>query len=304
MFIEDHLRQLRSDRFSLTAIHRYGRELARHIRAEWDANPGAVRSVWSVALGFFAAAFAASAVLSLTVNRPLGLDFFLFTAIGMLPAFAAVSFSIGLLRDRHGYRLSSLNLPLALTLLRLALLPGIVLFILEREFALALGAYLLAAVSDVVDGWLARVWDQCTPLGKVLDPVIDIALNLAVFSALFAAGLLPAWVFTFAALRYGLLLVGGACLYLFVGPLRIEPTLFGRLTGVVMSTLVGLLALLHVVRGAWVERLATLTELALGLLMAATVGHVIVLGWHNLRLMTGKVEAAGRVVGDVRWGGR
>jgi hypothetical protein len=53
-----------------------------------------------------------------------------------------------------------------------------------------------------------------------------------------------------------------------------------------------------------VVRLSLLTELALGVLMTATVGHVIVLGWHNLREMTGKIEASGRVVGDVRWGGR
>jgi hypothetical protein len=90
----------------------------------------------------------------------------------------------------------------------------------------------------------------------------------------------------------------------FVGPVRIRPTLFGRLTGVVMSALVGLLTLLHVVRGSLAERLTPLTEIALGVLLIATVGQVIALGWYNLRTMTGKVEAPGRVVGDVRWGAR
>jgi cardiolipin synthase len=304
MFIEEHLRDLRHDRFAPAALIRYGRALARHIRAEGDANPGAVRSVWSVALVFFAADFVAAAALVIWVETRLGVDFFLLTAVTLLTTFSAVSFSIGLLRDRQGFRLSAVNAPIVLTLLRLAMLPAIVLLLVERHLALALGAFVIAAISDVADGWLARAWDQCTPLGTVLDPIVDILFNLAMFAGLFAAGLLDAWVFAVAVARYGILLVGGACLYLLVGPVRIQPTLFGRLSGVLMSALIGLVALLHVVGGPLSERLAPLTQVALGVLMSATVGQVIVLGWHNLRVMTGKVETSGRVVGDVRWGGR
>ena len=232
-----------------------------------------------------------------------GIDFFLATAIGILPAFAVVSISIEALRDRQGFRLSALNLPTVLTLLRIAMLPGIVFFMVERHFALALGAFAIAGLSDVFDGWLARRWDQCTPLGKVLDPFVDIAFSLSLFGALFAADMIPTWVFAMAVLRYGILIVGGTYLYLFVGPVRIQPTLFGRMTGVVMCALIGLLALLHIVHRPLAERLAPLTEIALGVLMAATVVYVIVLGWYNLRVMTGKAQVQGRVVGDVRWGG-
>jgi hypothetical protein len=94
--------------------------------------------------------------------------------------------------------------------------------------------------------------------------------------------------------------VGGSWLYIFVGPVRIRPTLFGRLTGVLMSTLVSLLMLLTVAPRTLAERLAPLTEIALGVLLTATVGHVVALGWYNLRTMTGRVGAEGRVVGDVR----
>ncbi len=304
MFIEEHLQALRHERFSPAALIRYGRAMARHIRAEWDANPGAVRSVWSVALVFFAADFVAAAALVIWVETRLGVDLFLLTAATLLVTFTAVSFSIGLLRDRQGFRLSAVNAPIVLTLLRLAMLPGILLFLVQRHLALALAGFAIAALSDVADGWLARAWDQCTPLGLVLDPIVDILFNLAMFTGLFAAGLLAGWVFAVAVARYGILLVGGASLYLFVGPVRIQPTLFGRLTGVLMSALIGLVALLHVAGGPLSERLAPLTQVALGVLMSATVAQVIVLGWHNLRVMTGRVETAGRVVGDVRWGGR
>jgi len=303
VFFEEHLEALRRERFSLLALVRYGREVAARVRADWDANPIAVRSVWSVALLYFAADFVVSAGLAVSFGPRFAIDLFLATGLGILIPFAIVSCSTSLLRDRNGFRLSSLNVPIAITLLRCAMLPGIVLFLLDRHFALALGAFVFAAVSDVVDGWLARRWDQCTPLGKVLDPLVDIVFNFAIFGALWAAQLTPGWVFAAAATRYGILLVGGAYLYLFVGPVKIEPTLFGRMTGLVMSALIGLTALLHLIHRPLAGRLLPLTETALGVLMTATVVYVVILGWYNLRVMSGRASAVrGRVVGDVRWG--
>ena len=148
---------------------------------------------------------------------------------------------------------------------------------------------------------MARRWNQITRFGTVLDPIVDIVFNLSMFAGLTAAGLLPAWVLALAALRYGILLVGGACMYLFVGPVRIHPTVFGRMTGVAMSALVAFLVLLFVLRGEIVTTLTPLTEIALGVLMSLTVAQAVILGWYNLRVMTGQARARGRVVGDVRW---
>ena len=304
MFVEEHLQELRRERFAPPALARYARQLAQRARGDMDANPEAVRSVWSLALLFFAAAFVAAGALALAGHRHLAYDFFLATSLGILPTFVLVTAFIGTLRDRDGYRLSSLNVPIALTLLRASMLPGVVMFLEQRHFTLAVTGYVLAALTDVADGWVARRWRQVTTLGMVLDPVVDIVFNFAILGGLWAAQLLPAWVFWVAALRYGVLLIGGACLYLFVGPVRIQPTLFGRLTGVLMSGLVTLLMLLTVAPLTLAERLAPLTEIALGVLLVATVGHAAALGWYNVRLMTGRVEAQGRVVGDVRWGAR
>jgi hypothetical protein len=85
--------------------------------------------------------------------------------------------------------------------------------------------------------------------------------------------------------------------------LRIRPTFFGRATGEVMSTLVALLLCLNAMPGRVAEVLLPLTEIALGVLLGATVIHVVALGWYNLKLMNGEAaRARGRVVGDVRWG--
>src|SRR5512134_2519213 len=108
VFIEEYLRDLRRDRFTPAAILLYARRVAGRVREQIYANPGAVLSVWSVALGFFAAAFLAAVGLALYYDRQLAADFLLHTALWILPTFALVTLSLDLLRDRNGYRLSAL----------------------------------------------------------------------------------------------------------------------------------------------------------------------------------------------------
>jgi len=304
VLIEEYLKDLRSERFSPPAVARYVRRTAIAIRGHMDANPGAVRSIWSVALVYFAVAFLVAALMAVAGDRHLATDFFLGTTLAIGLAFVLVTLNVGLLRDADDYPLSSLNLPTALTLLRVVLVPATTLFLAERHFDLALTAFLIAALTDVLDGWIARRTNQITRLGTLLDPFVDIIYNLSLFAGLAVSGLLPAWVACVAALRYAILLVGGASLYLFVGPVRIRPTAFGRMTGVIMAALVAVLLWLHVRGGSLPERLAPLTETALGVLLSATVAQVVILGWYNLRVMTGKIATAGRVVDDVRWGSR
>ena len=313
MFVEEHLQELRRDRFTPNALLRYGRSLVRLVRFELEANPGAVRSIWSVALGFFALAFVAAAALAIGYERTLAYEFFLDTSIAILVAFGSVTLSVGRLRDPGGYRLSAINVPIALTLLRLALVPALALFLMDRHYVLALVVFGVAALSDVADGWVARRWNQVTQLGTVLDPLVDIVFNVAVFASLTLTGLLSPGVLGIATLRYGLLLVGAACMYLFVGPVRIRPTASGRLTGVIASSLILFLIALAAVGGRAGETLAPLTRTALAVLMSACVLQVVAIGWWNLRSPRGEAPVVpdtgleafpptGRVVGDVRWG--
>jgi cardiolipin synthase len=301
VFIEEHLRELRQQRFAPAAVGAYARRVGAHVRAELLASPSAVRAIWTVALAYFIAYFLAAFVMSVAWDRDLAYRFFLSTALWTLLAFAFVTLFIGLLRDADGYRLSALNVPLMLTLMRVSLVPGICVFLEQRHFTVALATYLVAALSDVLDGWLARRWRQTTRLGTVMDPLVDIAFNLAMLWGLTAAGLLARWVFWVGTLRYAILVVGASGLYLFVGPVTIRPTSFGRFTGVVMTAFIALLTLLWAVRGEMALGLTRLTEIALGVLLAATTVQIILVGWYNLRVMTGAVQAGGRVIEDVRW---
>lgn len=303
MFIEEYLQDLRRDRFTPAALALYARRVASRVREQIYASPATVRSVWSVALGFFTVAFVVAVAMAFLYDRHLAADFLLYTALWILPTFALVTLFLELLRDRDGYRLSALNIPVTLTLLRVVLVPGLALFLVEGHFRAALFVYALASLTDVADGWIARRWNQVTRLGTVLDPQVDIVFNLGLLFALARAHVLPDWLFGLAALRSAILLLGGAGLYLFVGPVRIYPTLFGRLTGIVMTALIAMLMVLHALGGPLRERLEPLTVIALGVMLSATVIQVIMLGWYNLRVMSGAARAAGgRVVGDVRWG--
>ena len=74
------------------------------------------------------------------------------------------------------------------------------------------------------------------------------------------------------------------------------------MTGVVMTCLIALFTLLVAVRGPLGAGLTQLTEIALGVMLSATVLQVLALGWYNLRLLTGAAKQAERVVHDVQWG--
>jgi cardiolipin synthase (CMP-forming) len=302
VFIEEYLQDLRHDGFSLPAFGRYAIRVVRRVREGLIANPGAVRAIWSTALAFFAVAFIGAAAVAVLVDHALAYRLLLWTSVWILGAFGIVTAGIELLRDSNGYRLPALNVPLVLTLSRIALVPAIALFVEEERFVAALVVYLFAALSDVADGYLARRLKQVTALGTVLDPIVDVVFNFALFAGLAGARLLPMWVFLAVAVRYGVLTGGATFLYVFVGPVRIRPTTLGRFSGVLTSALVAFLIVLHLRGGAWSARLEPLTGIALGVLLTGTVLHVLVLGWYNLRVMRGQVPEQGRVVGDVRWG--
>ena len=69
MFIEEYLQDLRRDRFTPRALLRYGRRVAARVREDLYADPGAVRSIWNVALVFFAGAFIAAVAMALAYDR-------------------------------------------------------------------------------------------------------------------------------------------------------------------------------------------------------------------------------------------
>jgi len=88
------------------------------------------------------------------------------------------------------------NLPNALTMLRIAVVPAMLAIPwlqTKTESALFAWLYILAAITDVVDGWLARRGQQVTQLGKLLDPLADKMLVATSLIMLLAVGRIESW---------------------------------------------------------------------------------------------------------------
>jgi CDP-diacylglycerol---glycerol-3-phosphate 3-phosphatidyltransferase len=89
-----------------------------------------------------------------------------------------------------------MNLPLTLTMLRIFFVPLVVVFLLTQGHNTDLWAasvFLLAAGTDLLDGYLARKRKQVTALGILLDPLADKLLTASAFISFVELGLAPAW---------------------------------------------------------------------------------------------------------------
>jgi CDP-diacylglycerol--glycerol-3-phosphate 3-phosphatidyltransferase len=89
-----------------------------------------------------------------------------------------------------------MNLPISLTILRIFFVPIVVVLLLTKGGNMdlwAVGVFLLAAVTDLLDGYLARKRGQITTLGILLDPIADKLLISAAFISLTSLHLVPAW---------------------------------------------------------------------------------------------------------------
>jgi len=102
-------------------------------------------------------------------------------------------------------KLSLLRIALALLIVFLVTLPGLV------AKGAALGCFVVASLTDWLDGWLARRWHQTSALGALLDPIADKVLVLGVFLAFVQLRLIPAWMVLIVLLRE--LLITGVRLF-------------------------------------------------------------------------------------------
>ena len=95
----------------------------------------------------------------------------------------------------------ALSVPNQLTLLRMLILPFVLISMIYGHHAASLWLFLAAAVTDVIDGVVARHFNQQTDLGLYLDPIADKLLLSSCFVALSVAGTIPWWITIFVLLR-------------------------------------------------------------------------------------------------------
>jgi cardiolipin synthase len=124
----------------------------------------------------------------------------------------------------HRYRTA----PNLLTLLRICLAPFLVAAILERHFAVSFGLFVVAGLTDALDGLLARLLKQRSMLGEYLDPVADKLLLSTLFLVLMHMSLIPVTVTVLVFGRDVGILVVAAILYAVTGRREFGPSLLGK----------------------------------------------------------------------------
>lgn len=131
--------------------------------------------------------------------------------------------------------------PNVLTLMRLFIIPFLIITILDGDYQIAFGLFLLAGISDALDGLLARMLSQRTTLGQYLDPIADKMLLSTLFVVFTHVGLMPRYVTVLVFSRdLGILLI--STLLFATGTLRdFRPSWFGKL-----NTLMQIIALISV----------------------------------------------------------
>jgi len=137
------------------------------------------------------------------------------------------------------------NLPNLISLMRLLLVPLTVWLIISEAHAAAFASFLVAGISDGVDGFLARRFDWRTRLGAYLDPLADKALVVSLFVTLGLLKLIPAWLVIIVVSR-DLLIVGAVLLSrLMDNPVHVTPLKVSKVnTAAQLAFLVSVLGLM------------------------------------------------------------
>ncbi len=121
------------------------------------------------------------------------------------------------------------QIPNLISILRILLIVPIAVALLHDERLVALGLFFVAAVSDLLDGFIAKRFGWQSALGGVLDPAADKLLLATSFVVLAVMRLVPLWLMATAVAR-DLIIVGGALAYrLCLGPVEARPSNLSKL---------------------------------------------------------------------------
>ena len=121
-----------------------------------------------------------------------------------------------------------INLPNFITIGRLLLVPFLIVMITQGRWLSAVICFLIAGVSDAVDGFIARRLSLRTELGAYIDPLADKALLMSIYVTLAVVGTLPGWLAITVVSRDVMIMVGVVVAWLIERPVAIKPLLVSK----------------------------------------------------------------------------
>ncbi len=132
--------------------------------------------------------------------------------------------------NQEGHReTTELSIPNIITLGRIILVPVIIWAIASNEMEIAFAIFVIAGVSDAVDGFLAKRFNMASELGALLDPLADKALLVSIYVALGIWGAMPRWIVILVVSRDIMIVSAVIVSWLFDKPVEIKPLMVSKL---------------------------------------------------------------------------
>ena len=143
--------------------------------------------------------------------------------------------------------------PNLLTLMRLIFLPFVVVAIQQQKYEWALGIFIVAGITDGLDGLLARILQQKTTLGQYLDPIADKLLLSTMFLMLSIAHVIR-WPFTIMVFSRDIIILIVCTLLYATNTMRVfRPTLLGKANTLVQILSIPIALIFEINRAEWVH---------------------------------------------------
>ncbi len=105
------------------------------------------------------------------------------------------------------------NVPNALTMLRMALIPVFWYFMMDGRLYAGLAVFAAASLTDIADGYIARKYDLITDFGKLMDPLADKLMVISMMTSLAIKGIAPWLALAIILAKEAAMVAGGAILY-------------------------------------------------------------------------------------------
>ena len=175
-----------------------------------------------------------------------------------------------------------MTIPNIITIFRLILVPLVILAILQGAWGAAFAMFVIAGVSDGVDGYIARRFDMRSEFGAMIDPLADKALLISLFVTLAVVGEIPTWIAVLVVFRDAMILMAFVVAGQLTRPMEVRPLTISKVNTALqigyVALVLGLLAF-----GITAPLIVMLTMWAVAALTVITAGAYLVI-W--LRHMT------------------
>jgi len=230
-----------------------------------------------------------SALTALYIDRDYGLTLMGWTLAAVIVMSLIFLLNPGLIRRKSERSIrKSLGLSNLLTTLRIVATVPILVSFLEGYITAAFIIYVIAALTDVLDGIIARRYSQITVIGIMIDPVGDILNTEAVFFWLWRAGEVPGWLLVILTVRYIEFFLGWIFLFVTGRELPLSATLAGKSVGVIQFS--GIIIMLFDMVSKQFEIAGPARDIMMYILGISFITVIIsqtVIGWNAFRIEPG-----------------